>query len=210
MHVLTSACFQSSIDGVTTGAGAGAGRAQDELGQAVRHVGEHEPPVGVGDDLPPAALVRSSTVTPPPGAIHPSMRTRSGPSGVMVTIVVRLWTGERDRLDLGTAVDRRADQAVHALQLRDLGMQRVEGDPELEPLDQPGGHRVGGGPGGGDPLEQRDVLFVDAPSASVASSGHHASQCGSSDSCARSFARQRPRVGPMLPIGMPRASATAA
>jgi len=92
-------------------------------------------------------------------------------------------------------------------------VQRVEGEGELDPVDQTVGHRVVLGQVGPERLQQREVGGVQLPTGQlgqpvVVRAGHGVSQVGSAASASRSLARQRPRVGPMLPCGMPSACAS--
>ena len=114
---------------------------------------------------------------------------------------------------------RRSSGTGLAVQLGHLGLEVVERDRELDPVDRLGGT---GSPFvlGAQEGERRGVDGVDRPGGEARSGvggsrvevvGHRWSpQCGSVSSRRRSLARQRPRVGPMLPTGMPRAAATAA
>ena len=155
-----------------------------------------------------------------PGDAQPSSRTRPAAAGVMVTIVVSVSLVKVTVCALSRSSDRAAANSGHglALQPRDLGLEVVEGDGELDAVEQARGHRVADLVDLPEDVERLEVGVVDRQgreavqlvdlAGAVRVVGHEIPQCGSASSRRRSLARHRPRVGPMLPTGIPRAWAT--
>ena len=159
----------------------------------------------------------SSTTSSPAGAAHPSTRTRLV-LGVHRDHHREHVGRERDRagLDARLVGTHREGRLADQVQLRELGVQRLDGQRHADAVDEARGHRV-------DRLDQRG----EPAAGSRASSGRRGrrrrpgreslssvlmtcSRRGRRRATTRSLARQRPRVGPMLPTGMPSAWETTA
>ena len=141
---------------------------------------------------------------------------------MIVTIVVSVSLVNVTVCALRTSSDRARGSSGDrlALQPGDLGLEVVEGDRERDAVEQARGHRVADLVDPPEDVERLEVGVVDRQgreavqlvelSGAVRVVGHEIPQCGSASSRRRSLARHRPRVGPMLPTGIPRAWATEA
>src|SRR5262245_376401 len=112
-----------------------------------------------------------------------------------------------------------ADEQI-LLEARYLDVDVFERDCKLNTLVELGRRRIGKHVGIAELAEDRAIdvvrplprvlsaIGIRSAGGSVAVAGHHVLQAGSAVSRARSLLKQRPRVGPMLPRGIPRAAAT--
>ena len=190
------------------------GQAHEQAGGAAVDGGEGEAPVGVG---------RAGALASRLAQLHDE---RGGGRDPAVDAHVRAVVVRGQRDHHGQALVREGDRAglegrgvaahrphggLDQLQLHRLGLELRERHREQRPLDQALGHRVDHQHGTAEAVQDGDVVRVQGlvlaghrrtPCVLVLlAQVHEASPC--SVRTARSLARHRPRVAPMLPTGIP-------